>query len=146
MPWRRKWQLTPVFLAWEIPWTEEPGRLWSVGSKTVGHDLATKPPPPPTAGLPFMFTESDVAFVFRNVFCARSCAGSSGEVIQGRRGPCPPGLTDLLEFLFSGSTISVSLIPRAIVNTSKARQCSHYPLLQGPMRTAASWEAGMPNM
>ena len=21
-PWRRKWQPTPVFLAWEIPWTE----------------------------------------------------------------------------------------------------------------------------
>ena len=28
-PWR-KWQLTPVFfLAWKIPWTEEPGRLYS---------------------------------------------------------------------------------------------------------------------
>ena len=26
-PWRRKWQPTPVILAWEIPWTEEPGRL-----------------------------------------------------------------------------------------------------------------------
>ena len=25
IPWRRKWQLTPVILAWEIPWTEEPG-------------------------------------------------------------------------------------------------------------------------
>ena len=29
-------------LAWEIPWTEEPGREQSVGSQTVGHDLATK--------------------------------------------------------------------------------------------------------
>ena len=27
-------------LAWEIPWTEEPGRLQSMGSQTVGHDLA----------------------------------------------------------------------------------------------------------
>ena len=26
-PWRRKWQLTPVFLAWEILWTEEPAGL-----------------------------------------------------------------------------------------------------------------------
>ena len=34
-------------LAWEIPWTEEPGGLQSVGSQRVGHDLATKPPPPP---------------------------------------------------------------------------------------------------
>ena len=25
-------------LAWEIPWTEEPGRLQSVGSSRVGHD------------------------------------------------------------------------------------------------------------
>ena len=25
-------------LAWGIPWTEEPGRLWSMGSQRVGHD------------------------------------------------------------------------------------------------------------
>ena len=25
-------------LAWRIPWTEEPGRLQSMGSQTVGHD------------------------------------------------------------------------------------------------------------
>ena len=25
-------------LAWKIPWTEEPGRLQSVGSRRVGHD------------------------------------------------------------------------------------------------------------
>ena len=25
-------------LAWTIPWTEEPDRLQSMGSKTVGHD------------------------------------------------------------------------------------------------------------
>ena len=24
--------------AWRIPWTEEPGGLWSVGSQRVGHD------------------------------------------------------------------------------------------------------------
>ena len=28
-------------LAWKIPWTEEPGRLQSVGSQRVGHDWAT---------------------------------------------------------------------------------------------------------
>ena len=32
-------------LAWEVPWTEEPGRLQSVGSQRVGHDLVTKPQP-----------------------------------------------------------------------------------------------------
>ena len=25
-------------VAWEIPWTEEPGRLQSMGSQRVGHD------------------------------------------------------------------------------------------------------------
>ena len=25
-------------LAWKIPWTEEPGRLHSMGSQRVGHD------------------------------------------------------------------------------------------------------------
>ena len=27
-------------LAWKIPWTEEPGRLQSMGSQRVGHDLS----------------------------------------------------------------------------------------------------------
>ena len=34
-------------LAWEIPWTEDSGRLQSMGSQRLGHDLATKPLPPP---------------------------------------------------------------------------------------------------
>ena len=29
-------------LAWEIPWTEEPGGLQSIESQRVGHNLATK--------------------------------------------------------------------------------------------------------
>ena len=29
-------------LAWEIPWTEEPGGLQSMGSQCVGHDLVTE--------------------------------------------------------------------------------------------------------
>ena len=29
-------------LAWKIPWTEEPGRLQSMGSQRVGHDWATE--------------------------------------------------------------------------------------------------------
>ena len=38
IPWRRKWQPTPVILAWRIPWTEEPGGLQSTGSQRVGLD------------------------------------------------------------------------------------------------------------
>ena len=29
-------------LAWEIPWTEEPGRLQPMVSQQVGHDLVTE--------------------------------------------------------------------------------------------------------
>ena len=29
-------------LAWEIPWTEEPGELRSMGFQRVGHDSGTK--------------------------------------------------------------------------------------------------------
>ena len=29
-------------LAWEIPWTEEPGKIQSMVSQRVGHDLVTK--------------------------------------------------------------------------------------------------------
>ena len=32
----------PSILAWESPWTEEPGGLQLMGSPRVGHDLATK--------------------------------------------------------------------------------------------------------
>ena len=28
----------PLQQAWRILWTEEPGGLWSIGSKRVGHD------------------------------------------------------------------------------------------------------------
>ena len=27
-------------LAWRIPWTEEPGRLWSTGLQRVGYNLS----------------------------------------------------------------------------------------------------------
>ena len=27
-----------TILAWEIPWTEEPGELWSIGLQRVGDD------------------------------------------------------------------------------------------------------------
>ena len=36
--WRRAWQPTPVFSPGKIPWTEEPGRLQSIGLQRVRHD------------------------------------------------------------------------------------------------------------
>ena len=32
-------------LAWRLPWTEEPGRLLSMGSQRVGHDGGTNTVP-----------------------------------------------------------------------------------------------------
>ena len=29
-------------LAWRIPWTEEPGGLWLMGTQRVGHNLVTE--------------------------------------------------------------------------------------------------------
>ena len=42
IPWRRKWQPTPVFLPGESPWAEEPGGPQSTESQKVGHRRATK--------------------------------------------------------------------------------------------------------
>ena len=39
IPWREEW-IRSIF-AWRIPRTEEPDRLKSMGSQTVGHDWAT---------------------------------------------------------------------------------------------------------
>ena len=47
-PWVGKIQLEKEMephsgiLAWEIPWTKEPGRLWSMESPRVRHNLATE--------------------------------------------------------------------------------------------------------
>ena len=41
IPWRRKWQPTPILLPGKIPWMEEPGGLQSMGSQRVGHDWVT---------------------------------------------------------------------------------------------------------
>ena len=38
IPWRRKEQPTPVFLAGKSPWTEEPGGLQSMGLQRMGND------------------------------------------------------------------------------------------------------------
>ena len=41
----KKMAIHSSILAWEIPWTEEPGRLQSMRSQRMKHDLVTKPPP-----------------------------------------------------------------------------------------------------
>ena len=34
-PLEKEMVYTPIFLAWEIPWTEEPGGLQSMGSQNI---------------------------------------------------------------------------------------------------------------
>ena len=38
---KKKMATYSSILAWEVPWTEEPGGLQSTGSQRVGHDLVT---------------------------------------------------------------------------------------------------------
>ena len=41
LSWEKAMATHSSTLAWKIPWTEEPGRLQSMGSLGVGHDSAT---------------------------------------------------------------------------------------------------------
>ena len=50
-------------LAWEIPWTEEPGELQSIGLQRAGHDLTTKEQQ--------SITSSQISF--KNYVCVFGC-------------------------------------------------------------------------
>ena len=41
-PLEKEMETHSSILAWEISWTEEPGRLQTIGSQRVVHDLVTK--------------------------------------------------------------------------------------------------------
>ena len=49
-------------LAWKIPWTEEPGRLQSMGSQRVGHDWVTEP------GSQYFFCYLFSFFLFKKIY------------------------------------------------------------------------------
>ena len=40
-PLEKEMAIHSITIAWKIPWTEEPGRLQSMGSQRVRHDRAT---------------------------------------------------------------------------------------------------------
>ena len=44
-PLEKRMAIHSSILAWEIPWTEEPGGLQSIRSQRAGHDLTTKSQP-----------------------------------------------------------------------------------------------------
>ena len=50
-PLEREMTTHSSILAWEIPWTEESGRLQSMGLQRVEHYLAAKPPAPHALGM-----------------------------------------------------------------------------------------------
>ena len=52
-------------LAWKIPWTEEPGRLQSMGSQKVEHDKATEH----TSGGTIILPTHKILRIFQFGFC-----------------------------------------------------------------------------
>ena len=81
-------------IAWKIPWTEETGGLWSIGSQRVRHDLATKTTRSHPANHQFVqmqysggllltlllcdpFSSSSVGSIRRSVSCPRSISSHS---------------------------------------------------------------------
>ena len=74
IPWRKAWQPTLVVFPGESPWTEEPGRLQSMGSQRAEHDRATKHS---THGIytwfPSVSTNSQVAQLVHSVCQCRRC-------------------------------------------------------------------------
>ena len=63
IPWKKKWQPTPVSPAWRIPWTEEPRRLQPMESQRVRDNWAinTRQQQYSIASM----YQKDVAFVIR---------------------------------------------------------------------------------
>ena len=52
-------------LAWKIPWTEEPGRLQSMGSQRVGHNWATS--------LSLFKDEEKATILYWSIPCSGGC-------------------------------------------------------------------------
>ena len=63
IPWRRKWQPSPILLPGKIPWMEEHGGLQSMNSQRVGHDWATS--------LQYFFQEPILVHVLIHVLSSR---------------------------------------------------------------------------
>ena len=79
--WRRKWQSTPVFFAWEFPETVKPGKLQSTGMQRVGYihkvhiSLYANPNFPIQSALPF---QRIVWFFFNSLNPVHSGTTSTG--------------------------------------------------------------------
>ena len=86
-------------LAWEIPWTEDPGGLQSLGSQRVEHNLATEHKPGIT--LCFRYLKSDWAYVIYLVMKFFLQKSISGLIICYISGSCCCCLVALCVQLFA---------------------------------------------
>ena len=88
--WRRKWQPTPAFFAWRIPWTEEPGRPQSTGLQES--DVIQRPNHNPQHPLIYPSARPP-ANSFKTVLlcgsCFLSCFCPDRFVCSLRKGPWP---------------------------------------------------------
>ena len=76
-------------LAWEIPWTEEPGGLQSMGSQRFRHDLAAKQPQLSPYCLPRVVGHPlPTSLLILTPACQHTSAASSQEEKWPGEAPC----------------------------------------------------------
>ena len=80
IPWRRKWQPTPVF----SPWTEEPGGLQFMGSQRVRHKGVTKHTEAPRSKYEHLPKENSTA-IETSAINHQSCVKSSKQLLWENR-------------------------------------------------------------
>ena len=87
-----------IILAWKIPWTEEPGGLWSIVSQRVGHDGSNL-----------------VLHHITRFFCRLFCKPSSETVALG---PVPSGVCASGTTVSEGSLFVCLQVPHVSISTS----------------------------
>ena len=75
-PLEKEMEIHSSILAWEIPWMEEPGRLQSMGSQTVGHDWVTSP---------YLFCKIKKAKMFTFTMSIQQCGGGPSQYNKAKK-------------------------------------------------------------
>ena len=112
--------------AWRIPWTEEPGRLESMGSQESDTDLATKPAPPPYV-YPFFLR------FFFHIGCCRVLSRVPCAIYTV--GPCWIYLiyssVSIFSLIFFGVNLLYSVVFVSALQQSESVVCVHISPLFG---------------